>query len=262
MDDQLSTGKHLPLNTEHNEGRLVLPGCQLLIKYVPPEQSRVTIGEVPASWPLTTNRRIEELQRIPKKTNFQDAQVAKLQRELIKLLRQMPEMENPINRNKLFPLEFRKSRSGLMGLGGNFEADLNIIIDKSDSIDILNSTIIQAMHISQSEILRERLKELHISLVYDKLAQKENRRKGVKNLDAPHSKLLELLKLTFDEEELRDLCYHLEIDYANLAGQSKSGKARELIHYLQRRKRIPELIDYCKKRRPKEDWPSADHWVS
>ena len=45
----------------------------------------------------------------------------------------------------------------------------------------------------------------------------------------------------FSDEELRDLCVDLGIDYESLPAQGKAGKARELVAYCERRGRIPEL---------------------
>lgn len=44
-------------------------------------------------------------------------------------------------------------------------------------------------------------------------------------------KLLDFLNKQFDLEELRTLCFHLNLDYDNLPGEGKQGKARELISY-------------------------------
>jgi outer membrane protein assembly factor BamB/tetratricopeptide (TPR) repeat protein len=58
----------------------------------------------------------------------------------------------------------------------------------------------------------------------------------------------------FNEEELRDLCFRLDVDYDDLPGAGKAGKARELITYHERRRALPALIDMCRELRPKVDW--------
>ena len=45
----------------------------------------------------------------------------------------------------------------------------------------------------------------------------------------------ELLNSSFDEEELRTLCFGLGVDYDSLPGEGKRAKARELVGYLGRR---------------------------
>jgi len=54
--------------------------------------------------------------------------------------------------------------------------------------------------------------------------------------EAPlHVRLHKILEDRFSVEDLRTLCYGLEIDYDGLPGEGKSGKARELVQYCQRR---------------------------
>ena len=54
----------------------------------------------------------------------------------------------------------------------------------------------------------------------------------------------------FSDSELRDVCFDLGIDYENLGGDAKAGKARELVVYCQRRNRLAELEDACRRLRP------------
>jgi len=46
----------------------------------------------------------------------------------------------------------------------------------------------------------------------------------------------------FDEEELRTLCFDLDVDYDALGGKGKTGKVTELVAWFDRRDCIPELI--------------------
>jgi formylglycine-generating enzyme required for sulfatase activity len=64
------------------------------------------------------------------------------------------------------------------------------------------------------------------------------------------AKLRELITACFDEEELRTLCFDLEVDYDDLRGEGRAGKARELVAYFERRGRISELVAYCRRARP------------
>lgn len=70
-------------------------------------------------------------------------------------------------------------------------------------------------------------------------------------------KLYKILTDRFNDDELRTLCFALGIDYDNLRGDGKSGKARELITYLERRNEIPQLIEIGKQLRPDISWPDA-----
>ncbi len=69
-----------------------------------------------------------------------------------------------------------------------------------------------------------------------------------------HAKLRQIIVDGFDEEELQDLCFDLEVDYEDLPAVGKSGKARELVALFQRQNRIVALIAACKEQRPNIDW--------
>jgi ATP/maltotriose-dependent transcriptional regulator MalT len=66
--------------------------------------------------------------------------------------------------------------------------------------------------------------------------------------------LRQTLTARFSADELRTLCFDLGIDSENLPGEGKAGKARELLLYLERYDRIPELIECCRQSRPDVPW--------
>ena len=68
------------------------------------------------------------------------------------------------------------------------------------------------------------------------------------------AQLLENLVLCFDLEELRTLCFDLDVDFDSLRGEGKEGQARELVALCDRTDRLPDLIAACAKRRPRVDW--------
>jgi len=67
--------------------------------------------------------------------------------------------------------------------------------------------------------------------------------------------LRDLLDEHFNEDELRDLCFEMETDYESLSAASKKGKARELVADCKRKERTLELVERCRKLRPKAAWP-------
>ena len=72
------------------------------------------------------------------------------------------------------------------------------------------------------------------------------------------TKLRLILVKRFNVEELRTLCFDLgAVEYDDLSGQGRADKSRELIHYLERRERIPELTALIKKMRPDIEWDDA-----
>jgi len=55
----------------------------------------------------------------------------------------------------------------------------------------------------------------------------------------------------FNDNDIRNLCFALEIDYEHLAGDEKLSKIRELILYCERHALTNKLLKECKKQRPK-----------
>jgi hypothetical protein len=58
------------------------------------------------------------------------------------------------------------------------------------------------------------------------------------------------IDLHFNLDEFRNLCFTLHIDYDNLPGETKSARIRELILFMLRQHRIPELIQVVQHERP------------
>ncbi len=56
------------------------------------------------------------------------------------------------------------------------------------------------------------------------------------------SRLRDQLRALFSDSELRDLCFDLGVDFENLPGAAKGDKARELIQFMQRQGRLPDLV--------------------
>jgi hypothetical protein len=69
--------------------------------------------------------------------------------------------------------------------------------------------------------------------------------------------LLQILRENFSESELEDLCFDLGVDYEILGGNNKLAKARELIEYMERVGRYPELVQRAYDLRPKAPWPES-----
>ena len=66
-------------------------------------------------------------------------------------------------------------------------------------------------------------------------------------------KLLRAIMEAFNENELRDLCFELSLDFENLPGPAKKDKARELILHFDRRSRINVLLAVFREARPDVD---------
>ncbi len=69
------------------------------------------------------------------------------------------------------------------------------------------------------------------------------------------STLHQVLDRYFSLEEIRTICFDLRVEYDSLGGEGKSARIRELILHLARNERLPELIAYAARERPKVSWP-------
>jgi len=75
-------------------------------------------------------------------------------------------------------------------------------------------------------------------------------------MDMTSQGLLDLIRESFSEDEIRTLCFALHIDFEDLpASLGKEGKIRELLLLCVRHNRIAELVDYCRVQRPLLNWP-------
>ena len=61
----------------------------------------------------------------------------------------------------------------------------------------------------------------------------------------------------FSEDELRTLCFDMGLDYEDLTGEGKTGKARELVALVERQNNMARLIAQCRLLRPNVQW--EDH---
>jgi len=67
-------------------------------------------------------------------------------------------------------------------------------------------------------------------------------------------KLRQNLVAAFNDSELRDLCFDMNVDYESLNGENKADKARELIGFCERRQSVPDLVARCRDLRPNTSW--------
>ena len=68
--------------------------------------------------------------------------------------------------------------------------------------------------------------------------------------------LLATMREAFNEDELRDICFSLQIDFEDLPSSlGKAGKIRELILITAQNSQLTMLITICRKERPDYEWP-------
>lgn len=63
-----------------------------------------------------------------------------------------------------------------------------------------------------------------------------------------------LITSHFNVEELRTLCFDLNIDYESLPGEGKEAKSRELVQFARRSNQVPALVAKLKEIRPNVPW--------
>jgi len=71
------------------------------------------------------------------------------------------------------------------------------------------------------------------------------------------SRLLSMLKQAFEVEDLRLLCFELDITFGNLGSATRDGKAADLIDLARANNMLPALVTACRGLRPKLDWSSV-----
>ncbi len=69
-------------------------------------------------------------------------------------------------------------------------------------------------------------------------------------------RLREQITEYFNLDEFQNLCWDLGIPYEELGEGGLSAKARELLGVCWRNGRMPDLLNYCRKKRPHVEWPS------
>lgn len=73
---------------------------------------------------------------------------------------------------------------------------------------------------------------------------------GTTAVSVSKSKLRQVLIENFSEQELRELCFDMDLNYEELSGTSIREKALQLLTYFDRRDRLKELIEVCFSLRP------------
>lgn len=73
----------------------------------------------------------------------------------------------------------------------------------------------------------------------------------------PSVVLHQLMVRVFDMDELTELALEADIPPESYSGGTVSARARSLIQYAERHGVLSELLDACRKARPREMWPSS-----
>lgn len=92
--------------------------------------------------------------------------------------------------------------------------------------------------------------EINVKNIYNRL--QEAGLTAARDPEVARQQLLvfEVLATKFSEEELRALCLELGLDYEDLGGEGKRGKARALVEYFTRRDQLDMLKARVRALRP------------
>ena len=66
----------------------------------------------------------------------------------------------------------------------------------------------------------------------------------------------------FDINELRDLCFELQVDYENLLGPRKLDKIKSLVGLYFRHNLLENLIKTLSALKPDINWPKTEDYLS
>jgi internalin A len=137
------------------------------------------------------------------------------------------------------------------------EAKAQVSIPNYPGIAVDYQHLLTLEQLGQETFIPSGLSELiNVKFLLDGVdAQKEGELRSVPTNLQILSQLRSFIASAFDEEELRDLCFDLNVAYDDLGGRGKAGNVRELIAYLERRDRLSDLFHILQESRPHIDWP-------
>lgn len=107
----------------------------------------------------------------------------------------------------------------------------------------------QKEEIADERVNRQQAREQETSILLSLITKKKNKTHPTKE-GVDTQKLYNILLEGFNEQELKDLCLNLRVNYEDLSAVDQQNKVRELISYFSRRKELPRLQSYLYLLRP------------
>ncbi len=109
--------------------------------------------------------------------------------------------------------------------------------------------------VDRSHLERQALNlKKEIQDIYQKLHELSTQQEASSSIPLPIH-LPEKIIQSFNQQELEDLCFRLSIDINDLPAIGRQRKIQELVLFIQRRQRMPELLHLLHQLRPKISWP-------
>lgn len=176
--------------------------------------------------------------------------------ELVQLLLKIPGVNdaNPRKRRRLFRcIQEHSDRRALLQAPplDNPEDDLRLLIDKAIDLRALDHCLEEILKSLLETQLKTELTKIQTGL--RSLHHRDKLQSVVRSVN--FRKLRENLHLHFTREEIKDLCFELDIRYDDLpVTAGLNALCRELVEYLARRGRLEDCVSYCVEVRPRIDW--------
>jgi hypothetical protein len=76
------------------------------------------------------------------------------------------------------------------------------------------------------------------------------------------SMVVKLMADCLDMNEVRDLCFDLQVDFENLLGERKIDKIKALVGLFYRQNLLDVLINWLTGIRPDVDWPKTEDYLT
>lgn len=140
------------------------------------------------------------------------------------------------------------------------------LADAIDTDDALEELIASGLLVEDEKTKRYKVSSPIIARFWERISKKnkylnferenENTNEHTNNVTL-RRELFEILNSRFNEEELKTLCFQLDVDFESLEAIGKINKVRELISFLERRNRIEEVLEVGKSIRPDIEWPTV-----
>lgn len=179
---------------------------------------------------------------------------------LVMLILQVPGVNEPEpqGRNRLFGLikdvpGRRKTRQTVSRYLDNPEEDVRSIVDFLIYLDQAQDFVSQLLTNDMPSDLKQSIRDWHHQYFSSKRPMEPDDTKSL--LDVTYrNHLVDNMKLSFNLDELEDLCSRLDLHLEDMPGGSRWAKILSLVQFLERRKCINELVALLVELRPNFDW--------
>lgn len=124
----------------------------------------------------------------------------------------------------------------------------------TDSLTLMNQITDDRLVVTSDNAILQRLDERTSKLAAYLITQRRqaNETKQTDLLD-----LVQKIESAFNEQELQDLCFRLNVAHEDILGDTRTQRVRELVTHLNRRGRLDELVAIGRKLRPQLIWQVA-----